>query len=510
MSHRLLTASAGALVVVASIWFFADVEAQSTGPVVAYAFSDGAGTVVADHSPNGNDGTIANDGSWGAGRFGGALVLDGYDDVVEVGSGDPIQLENAFTIEAWVRPTTVAWHTIAHKGSGAALVRFEITATGHPRILGYFGGEFAIAETPSPVALNRWTHLAATYDGTALRIFVDGVAQAAEPASGVLGLSSEPFLVGGMAGPGRTVNGGLDEVRIYRRALTAAEVQLDLATPIDEATPFQLGRYTPESQQLGVLTTPITATFSRAITTATLSTTTFELVDAGLVPVPATVSYDAASRRATLTPSSPLDPAADYTVRVVGGSAGVLDTGSAALVADVTWTFRTAAAADAPSAAFAFSEGTSDVTADHSGNGNAGTVIGAPSWTAAGQSGSALTFDGAIPGLGEEQGVLVPMSETLAVTGAFTVEGWIKPTGAVGHILGQSGSYGLDIGEEQGNVRFWGYFDVLGLFRRRLRHRRCTGAGCAERLDARRGRLQRSQFGATAQAVRERCPRRDE
>jgi uncharacterized protein YjdB len=459
MSHRLLTASAGVLVVVASIWFFADVEAQSAGPVVEYAFSEGAGTTAADHSLNGNDGAIANGAAWGTGRFGGALALDGYDDVVGVGSADPLQLATAFTIEAWVRPTTYAWHTIAQRGSGAEFARLEITATGYPRIAGYFGGEFAIAETSSPITLNRWTHLAATYDGTALRIFVDGVARAVAPASGSLASSSEPLLIGGMASPGRTINGALDEVRVYRRALTASEVQLDLATPVDEATPFQVGHYTPELQQVGVLSTPVTVTFSRAITAATLSTTTFELVDESLALVPASVSYDAAGRRATLTPASPLDPATEYTVRVVGGSAGVLDAGSASLAADLTWTFRTASPVDAPSAAFAFSEGTGDVTADYSGNGNAGLLVGTPAWTAAGRSGAALTLDGVVAGYNEEQGVLVRMSETLSLTGAFTVEAWIKPTGAAAHILGQSGSYGLDIGEELGNLRFWGFFD---------------------------------------------------
>jgi hypothetical protein len=87
----------------------------------------------------------------------------------------------------------------------------------------------------------------------------------------------------------------------------------------------------------------ITATFSESINLTTLTTSSFELRDASNTLVPATVSYDATSRTATLTPSSPLSISTVYNATVKGGTSGVKDTAGNALAANFTWSFTTIA-----------------------------------------------------------------------------------------------------------------------------------------------------------------------
>jgi hypothetical protein len=93
------------------------------------------------------------------------------------------------------------------------------------------------------------------------------------------------------------------------------------------------------------VTANVEATFSEAMDPATISGSTFTLAkqDSGQ-PVVATVSYDAASNKATLDPSMELDPGATYTATIKGGSVGAKDLAGNPLGVDKAWSFSTAAA----------------------------------------------------------------------------------------------------------------------------------------------------------------------
>jgi hypothetical protein len=90
----------------------------------------------------------------------------------------------------------------------------------------------------------------------------------------------------------------------------------------------------------------VTVTFNEAVNPATLTAATVELRDAANNLVPASISYDAANRRAVLTPNAPLAALALHTATVRGGSADprVKDPAGNALAANVVWSFTTAAA----------------------------------------------------------------------------------------------------------------------------------------------------------------------
>src|SRR5204862_3593413 len=92
---------------------------------------------------------------------------------------------------------------------------------------------------------------------------------------------------------------------------------------------------------------------------------------------------------------------------------------------DVAWTFRTAAAANAPSLALAFSEGTGLATGDWSGNGNSTTLRQGAAW-GSGRFGAGLVLTGSA-------GASVAASESIRLTNAFTFEAWVNlPAGGPG------------------------------------------------------------------------------
>jgi hypothetical protein len=70
-----------------------------------------------------------------------------------------------------------------------------------------------------------WTHLAATYDGRILRVYVNGTQVGSITTSGGnLGTSTGALRIGGNTIWGEFFNGTIDDVRIYNRALSAAEI----------------------------------------------------------------------------------------------------------------------------------------------------------------------------------------------------------------------------------------------------------------------------------------------
>ena len=82
------------------------------------------------------------------------------------------------------------------------------------------------------LTLNSWTHLALSYDGTTLRLYVNGLQAAAQALTGPIATSTGSLRIGGNAVWGEYFKGLIDEVRVYNRALSAGEIQVDMVTPI--------------------------------------------------------------------------------------------------------------------------------------------------------------------------------------------------------------------------------------------------------------------------------------
>jgi hypothetical protein len=120
------------------------------------------------------------------------------------------------------------------------------------------------------------------------------------------------------------------------------DVVFETNTGPDEIPPVVLAN-APAGGSAGVsVSTSVSATFNEPIDPTTINTTSFELLD-GVTPVTATVSYNSASRMATLTPSADLSYSTTYTARLAGGATDprIKDSAGNALATDFTWTFTT-------------------------------------------------------------------------------------------------------------------------------------------------------------------------
>lgn len=205
------------------------------GLVAAYGFEEASGGVARDQTQNANDGTLSG-ASWAAaGRFGGALSFDGIDDVVTIADAATLDLTTAMTLEAWVYPTALSgWRTALLKETTNGLVYSLYAHDNVPRPAAYVrtGTTETSAVGSVAIPLNAWTHLAATFDASTLRLFVNGVQAGTWPIGGAITTSSGPVRIGGNAIWGEHFQGLIDEVRIYGRVLQPSEIQVDMATPV--------------------------------------------------------------------------------------------------------------------------------------------------------------------------------------------------------------------------------------------------------------------------------------
>jgi hypothetical protein len=89
----------------------------------------------------------------------------------------------------------------------------------------------------SPLTVGTWTHLAVTYDGASLRLYTNGVLTSSVAKTGSLAVSNNTLDIGGDAIYSQYFQGVIDEVRVYNRALSVAELQSDMTTPITDPNP---------------------------------------------------------------------------------------------------------------------------------------------------------------------------------------------------------------------------------------------------------------------------------
>lgn len=201
-----------------------------TGLVAAYGFEEAAGTTAEDSSGSGNVGVIDGPTRVTTGKSGRALTFDGVNDWVTVADSASLDVTR-MTVESWVRPTALgsAWRTILLKEQPGDLVYslYASTNTQRPGAFVFVGGEQEVRGSAA-LAVNAWTHLASTYDGTNLRLYVNGTLVKTLALTGNIVASAAPLRLGGNAVWGEWYAGTLDDVRVYNKALTATEIQADM------------------------------------------------------------------------------------------------------------------------------------------------------------------------------------------------------------------------------------------------------------------------------------------
>jgi hypothetical protein len=181
-----------------------------------------------------NDGTLNNGAAFASGVEGQCFSLDGVDDFVDVPYSEDFDLTTDITVDAWIKllrtPSSAELDVIVGRPYGYQLntdarggVLFGFPVVGVP-------GVSRKVTSVSMIYPNRWTHVAATYSSeTGLaRIYVNGALDNTVVTSGVMPAMNKPLQIGGFCDPGFTgafLEGYIDEVEIFDRALSQIEIQ---------------------------------------------------------------------------------------------------------------------------------------------------------------------------------------------------------------------------------------------------------------------------------------------
>ena len=201
------------------------------------------------------------------------------------------------------------------------------------------------SDTDNVTADNSPTFSADAEPGSTVRIYGDASApplgSAPADASGVATVTSEQ-----LADATYTISAtATDDAGNVSASSTTINVTVGVAV---DTTPPTVGDVTPQDAATDVaLGAGVEATFSKQMDASTIDGTTFTLTGQGdPTPVAATVGYDAATNRATLTPDAELAPSTTYTATLKGGAGGVKDRAGNALAQEKVWSFSTVAPAD--------------------------------------------------------------------------------------------------------------------------------------------------------------------
>ena len=183
----------------------------------------------------------------GAVSFNGAEGVPG-DDALSFGQHPVFQVPSSLTLEAWIKPTAIQsdWDGIVgnladtdaveHSGYGLHLSTGNVV-----RFAFVVNDVIQIVDTPiNAIDLNQWSHVAATYDGTTARIFVNGEEVASEPVSGVIEYTpTNDLRIGAMVDSNENhyFNGQIADVRIWDVARTEWEIEdgAEHPIPVDSA-----------------------------------------------------------------------------------------------------------------------------------------------------------------------------------------------------------------------------------------------------------------------------------
>lgn len=170
----------------------------------------------------------------------GLRLVNGIDSYVDVPHAPTLVPRSGITIEAWVTYDDASlgsgwrWPTIVRQNSTPQIVDYMLrveAATNNSTVLGWTvtttAGTRSLTWTFTPGQLNAWTHVAATYDGANLRLFINGQPSGSIAHSGVLVDTGNTLRIGNgdLSAPGiEEWNGEIDEVRLWPFARTAAEI----------------------------------------------------------------------------------------------------------------------------------------------------------------------------------------------------------------------------------------------------------------------------------------------
>ncbi|MCP4940815.1 MAG: DUF1553 domain-containing protein [Planctomycetaceae bacterium] len=213
----------------------ADNDAELLGGLLAHiSLDETTGVTAQDSVETSRVGKVIGNANWTDGKLGNALTFDGKTHV-NFGQLFNVEHDQAFSMSAWIYPTSKNPITVLSKMDDSAAYRgFDlIIEQGRPAVhlVHHFPDNFIKTITKTPVTLNAWHHVVATYDGSSraagVKIYVDGKLAPLDTISDTLSgtIATEQSFHIGRRSASVPFQGKIDEVRIYANRLEDKDVQ---------------------------------------------------------------------------------------------------------------------------------------------------------------------------------------------------------------------------------------------------------------------------------------------
>ncbi len=221
------------------------------GAVMTGSFDDAAGSYMYNQSTTNSSGT-ATGTTVMSGRFGNARYFNGTTDFITMGNPNELGLTGSITVSAWVNPAAFQadpdYSTIIAKYDSYYL---GLDGTGHLQVKVNGTTPSGYQSSTGTISLDTWSHVAFTYDGSALNIYINGTLDKTVAMTGTITTTSNQVGIGASldssgalySGYNRKFKGLIDESQVFSRALSADEFRL-MSNPIPSGLMF-LPQITP-------------------------------------------------------------------------------------------------------------------------------------------------------------------------------------------------------------------------------------------------------------------------
>jgi hypothetical protein len=201
--------------------------ANNLGIVAYYPFKEGSGSTTSDYSGQNLNATLTTAPAWTAsGKFGYGLDFTaGSLQYLSVPHNAALNFSYAMTYAAWIKPTLGTQVSLISKGAYGDAFRVLIQGGTAGERVPAIQIDGATIYGTTPIVSGNWTHVAFTYDGVNTKIYVNGaLTDSSVSANGILATTATTMYIGQGGSDNIYYNGVMDEVYLFQRALSGAEI----------------------------------------------------------------------------------------------------------------------------------------------------------------------------------------------------------------------------------------------------------------------------------------------
>ncbi|MGH2880677.1 MAG: LamG-like jellyroll fold domain-containing protein [Solirubrobacteraceae bacterium] len=419
---------------------------SADGPVGWWRLGESVGTTAADQT-GADAGTYVGSVKLGqpslisTDSVNTSAAFDGKSAAVQIPGASQLNLGSAVTLEAWIKPTSLpasgAFSSILTKAESYSMqfngpkLEFTIIQSGTRHRLQAASGAIVAGSS---------YYVVGTYDGSTQRLFINGVQVASASLTRAASATSSPLYVGSWDGAGEFFAGTIDEPAVYGKVLSAAQVKnhYEAATKVVLAAPSGLTATAKNSSRIDLAWTDNS------------SGDTSETIERSRESSFATVTPISVAAGTSIYSDTGLAAGTTYWYRVksVSGSSTSVPSNAAQATTEGSNSYPATVLSDHPVSYWRLDETSGTIAGDQT-VANPGTYVGLPTLGVASLV-PAEPADGAVGFNGATSCVRVGQAGTLNLTGALSLEAWIKPaslpaSGSFASILTKPESYSLQL-----------------------------------------------------------------